>query len=1053
MGCESSKPSRLNGRSDHQSVVPLQNGQRDPEDNGSWSTGCSHPRRTAPHEDDYLSSHLKNLNICSDPELRHREPSPSKPGALKKSMTFSAKALGPPAENGDDQHREREMPKLTGRNINKVIFDNEVGDESERDTADRLLTELRMTDLSAADIERIYQHTLPSLRTETFYHVIGEQLISKGEPLMAEDVLYHGCKKYENSRRLCTLHARSLTQAGSVERAIKILEEVRTNGDTSDETAGLLARAYKDLATQAKEEETRKLNVDRAHQIYREAYERGGKTSYYLGINAATTALLGGSDGTAQQLAHDVLRLCQKELKFHDQNSASRYWVYATIGEANIIRGNFEQAREYYEKAVNLVGNDYVKLSSSRRQLMLLLRYAYVGAEADEYARSFDSLFSLPSVGVLLSSEKSSYVPSKDGVRKLQKQLRRIITRSNIKFAFATVNTLSDVFFLEEVLDHGGEIYIVLPIPEKEHMDVLHEYFSKRFDNSSGGLPTLAPNSVRKVVTAKPKSNAHVKQLIRRLSGGGDAIRQDSDLSSSSPYDEEEEEQADENNPLSRVSNLLSKAVRVDIANDLVPATLEINDHYCSLMLNGLATMRAKGLDTSIQRIYVQSQKSPGQSHQSRENLSDGGVERLAPVLPSVSSPFASAADSSSYIRPSNSPTTDVNESSGGINFATTEQSTTGRKRAISTASAFPPRHEQNSENSALQLRESFSSTGSPRGSSSGTILRARLGHLQRLLQDDEFGAENGSDSGASVSQSYLLSGLSSSQMPSAVQAWAHYDVPFRVLFMDCYENPLDTQFRRTSSGEKSITRSRSMSQESDERPASLNKRTNSLQVVGGPAERPRLIMGILFADIVGYSKLREHEVLSFVENFMGSVAAMIEDLPSSKRPCVKNTWGDAFYFVFFGISDAGEFALTLSDLVSKVKWKSIGLPDNLKIRVSLHAAPVYALVDPITGVKNYTGVHTSRAARIEPITPPGSVYCSQAFAAVAANLPANFECSYVGNVPLAKAYGMQPVYHVKWRGPQSQYSLDRVQKAFRRRYSNSVNQSSESNDIDYTDG
>ena len=44
------------------------------------------------------------------------------------------------------------------------------------------------------------------------------------------------------------------------------------------------------------------------------------------------------------------------------------------------------------------------------------------------------------------------------------------------------------------------------------------------------------------------------------------------------------------------------------------------------------------------------------------------------------------------------------------------------------------------------------------------------------------------------------------------------------------------------------------------------------------------------------------------------------------------------------------------------------------------------------------------------------SVYCSQAFAAIAETLcVTQYECTYVGNVPLAKGYGLQPVYHVRW--------------------------------------
>jgi class 3 adenylate cyclase len=106
-----------------------------------------------------------------------------------------------------------------------------------------------------------------------------------------------------------------------------------------------------------------------------------------------------------------------------------------------------------------------------------------------------------------------------------------------------------------------------------------------------------------------------------------------------------------------------------------------------------------------------------------------------------------------------------------------------------------------------------------------------------------------------------------------------------------------------------------------------------------------------------------------------------------------------------------------LSDLITKVPWHTLGLPNNLNIRISLHAAPVHVVTDPILRLKNYTGVHTSRAARIEPITPPGSVYCTQAFAAISEMLGVqSYECTYVGNVPLAKKYGMQPVFAVRWK-------------------------------------
>jgi class 3 adenylate cyclase len=72
----------------------------------------------------------------------------------------------------------------------------------------------------------------------------------------------------------------------------------------------------------------------------------------------------------------------------------------------------------------------------------------------------------------------------------------------------------------------------------------------------------------------------------------------------------------------------------------------------------------------------------------------------------------------------------------------------------------------------------------------------------------------------------------------------------------------------------------------------------------------------------------------------------------------------------------------------------------------------VYLGEDPVTGNVTAFGSNVNRAARIEPITPPGQVYVSQAFAALATaqNVP-DFTCEYVGLLPLAKNFGTFPMY------------------------------------------
>jgi class 3 adenylate cyclase len=186
-------------------------------------------------------------------------------------------------------------------------------------------------------------------------------------------------------------------------------------------------------------------------------------------------------------------------------------------------------------------------------------------------------------------------------------------------------------------------------------------------------------------------------------------------------------------------------------------------------------------------------------------------------------------------------------------------------------------------------------------------------------------------------------------------------------------------------------------------------------------------IVAILFADAVAFSKLTEPEVPRFVEHFFGAIARLARRF--SRSIIADNTWGDGLYFVFDDVDAAGKFALELADTVAKTNWSEKGLRTELNLRIALHAGPVYEFKDPITGRRNYSGTHVSRAARIEPITPPGQVYASEAFAALAAaQHTRTFNCNYVGQTPMAKGYGTLPVYHVRGCSPTAARLKDRGQ-------------------------
>ena len=191
----------------------------------------------------------------------------------------------------------------------------------------------------------------------------------------------------------------------------------------------------------------------------------------------------------------------------------------------------------------------------------------------------------------------------------------------------------------------------------------------------------------------------------------------------------------------------------------------------------------------------------------------------------------------------------------------------------------------------------------------------------------------------------------------------------------------------------------------------SVGTGTVQLPAPGPPPEVSTRICSLLFADAVGFSHLNEEEVPAFVQHFLGLVARVTAELPAP--PLLMNTWGDGLYFVFSDVRDAGVYALELCDRIKGTDWTKLGLrPINL--RVGLHTGPVYCGPDPVTRTKNYFGTHVSQAARIEPVTRPGHVYASQAFAALAAaRRVTEFRCQYVGQTKLAKDYGTRPIYLV----------------------------------------
>ena len=183
----------------------------------------------------------------------------------------------------------------------------------------------------------------------------------------------------------------------------------------------------------------------------------------------------------------------------------------------------------------------------------------------------------------------------------------------------------------------------------------------------------------------------------------------------------------------------------------------------------------------------------------------------------------------------------------------------------------------------------------------------------------------------------------------------------------------------------------------------------------GGEPPADDAVMSLLFGDAVGFSRLTDAEVPLFVEHCLGLVARLIEAAPEAVA--VRETWGDGLFLAFTNQRAAGIFALDLLDAIATTDWQGLGFARPLTMRLALHAGPVHLTTDPITGLPKCCGTHVSRAARLEPRTPPGQLYASEAFAALAGMEDiAEFRCDYVKQLDWAKRYGTFPAYLVRRR-------------------------------------
>ena len=113
--------------------------------------------------------------------------------------------------------------------------------------------------------------------------------------------------------------------------------------------------------------------------------------------------------------------------------------------------------------------------------------------------------------------------------------------------------------------------------------------------------------------------------------------------------------------------------------------------------------------------------------------------------------------------------------------------------------------------------------------------------------------------------------------------------------------------------------------------------------------------------------------------------------------------------------SAAAACALELQDAIGAIDLDGRGLPATSRCGSAATSARCSRSHDPVLGQLGFMGSHVSRTARIEPVTPPATVYVTEPFAAaLELDGRTRFACDYVGHMPAAKDYGRLRMYRLR---------------------------------------
>ena len=215
------------------------------------------------------------------------------------------------------------------------------------------------------------------------------------------------------------------------------------------------------------------------------------------------------------------------------------------------------------------------------------------------------------------------------------------------------------------------------------------------------------------------------------------------------------------------------------------------------------------------------------------------------------------------------------------------------------------------------------------------------------------------------------------------------------------------------SSTARNVHKWRELNHHSEVIPSPVSRLARVVRPQGKRSTHCREPHAILFSDVRGFSGLCDRDVLWYFDVLHPCFALAIEKF----RPeiLLLDTWGDAIYLVTKKATTAARIAAELNEALAKLEQSSLDIKTPLLLRIGLHYGPVFSLYDHLAQKQTYSSNEVSKTARIEPVTPPGEIFGTEAFVAQLALEGENrATCEYAGILPSAKNYGDFRMFHIR---------------------------------------